>query len=159
MFKEKTRQLKWFWLIAIVVGFLIMMYAMITAPLDSQPTGRISAARLALSIARVADCGDFEYYDTHPDYYAFTCQKIINKEEEGDVMFILYSFYSKEGRDKLIKKLSGEKSTSLFKVGDFFVIQSTDSFDAGEAMTPIHRVNKTDYDSFPGEFSIPAVAP
>ncbi len=121
-------------------------------PLDSRPSDKLSATRLALTIARAADCKNFELQDFYKDYAAFSCQT--GSGGSNKFFFDLMVFYDRATRDKVISKFSQEgewgkpilskqgkgiELSTALKAGPFYLVTGG-SFNKQLAATP-----------FPGE--------
>lgn len=153
-------------ILAIIIVSVFTIAFPQNVPLDSQPYDYGSAKKLAKTIARIAKCGNFEYYDKKNDHVIFSCQKDISRD---DKMFTITAFYNKQAKEKRIVELINDPLTGLFNekikeksiaksetkngwkpflVGPYYVV--VESFSV-ESLGPGHQRTEQDYAGFLGE--------
>jgi hypothetical protein len=125
-------------------------------PLDTQPHDKLSATRLALTLARAADCGNFEPQDFYQDHSVFTCQMIGNNSPS----FIIWIFYNQAIKNKIATDyrfglenwmMEFLKDSPLYKIGPFYLVSENIRFTNGDGI-PEHAIQQTEdeYIDFPG---------
>jgi hypothetical protein len=72
-----------------------------------------------------------------------------------DDMFGISIFYDVAERDKVVAELRGSKNSSLFKIGQYFIIYKFMDDIEGSNGTVLIEPTAQDYAAFPGEFSVP----
>lgn len=148
----------------IIYTSLIVGCSLTDVSIESQPSNRLSSIRLALTVARMASCGNFEYTDFQKSYSVFECQM----EGDNPLSFTIWTFYDQATKNKIITNnfSSGEtkwgrefpafKTGPLYKAGAFYLISESGRFTNGGGL-PENAIEQTaqDYANFPGEIVMP----
>lgn len=148
--RKKLNQLK-VWLHLVITALFVIAYLLTDVSTDLQPTNLVSATRLALTIARRANCGDFEYYDSQKSYSVFTCQMVVNAK---DAMFAIYIFYDEASKNRMAIDFRSKDEWGLYKIGSFYIISEFTYL--GKEKTEQERIKTAqDYANFPGLIVMP----
>jgi hypothetical protein len=139
----------------LVVGGILL----IDAPLHTHPGNRLTATRLALTIARAANCDNFKYFSTLDqggDHFSmFYCQtEMIDIADLGKGgIFRLLIFYDTGTKKKIISELGSREvlTAGVHKTGSFYLISKF----ADISKIPAEKTKPEDYQGFPGEIITP----
>lgn len=144
MIKFLKSPLSYVMAIFFVILLAIFLYFQSNVSFNSQPSDYWSARRLAATIARSANCSNFEYLDEKQDYAIFSCQTGDNPKNA--LYFNIWTFYDIETKNKKASEFSLSKDWGLFKSGSFYIVL--------ESIQDGHINKVEDYIAFPGDMFI-----
>lgn len=102
--------------------------------LETRPRDADSAEALARLVADAGDCGSFEYFNSEPDIWTFTCQA-------DERSFTVFAVADEDAKEAVI---DGSAGLSPMKAGSFYLVQEARYEGGGQN---IQRA----LDRFPGE--------
>ncbi len=131
-------------------------------PLDTKPHDQLSATRLALTVARAADCGGFEPDGVvYQDYAAFYCATDVSNKKKS-TSYEIYIYFNETAKIKDINKFKpgGELTkptyskkgrrfeiiAPMIKAGPYFVVYGNSSDKHSAKDFPGETINLEQFD-------------